>query len=65
MVAELANWLEVDAEEALRAATAKFVRRFRAMERLAAAQGDSFEQLGVEHQLDLWRAVKDAERAAT
>jgi tetrapyrrole methylase family protein/MazG family protein len=64
MVAELANWLEVDAEEALRAATGKFARRFRAMERVAAERGDSFEQLGLERQLELWRAVKDAERAA-
>jgi tetrapyrrole methylase family protein/MazG family protein len=65
MVGELANWLEVDAEQALRRATTKFVRRFQAVERLASQRGDSFEQLGVERQLELWRAVKDAERAAT
>jgi tetrapyrrole methylase family protein/MazG family protein len=65
MVGELANWLGVDAEEALRSATAKFVRRFRAMEKIASERGDSFERLGVERQLELWRAVKDAERTAT
>ncbi|HEV8637705.1 MAG TPA: nucleoside triphosphate pyrophosphohydrolase [Chloroflexota bacterium] len=65
MVGELANWLEVDAEEALRNATTKFVGRFRAMERLASERGDRFEELGVDRQLDLWAAVKDAERATT
>jgi tetrapyrrole methylase family protein/MazG family protein len=65
MVGELANWLEVDAEGALREATTRFVRRFQKMERLASDRGDRFEQLGVERQLELWRAVKDAERAAT
>ncbi|HEY3079694.1 MAG TPA: nucleoside triphosphate pyrophosphohydrolase [Chloroflexota bacterium] len=65
MIGELANWLGVDAEEALREATTKFVRRFQAMERIASDRGDRFERLGVERQLELWRAVKDAERAAT
>jgi uncharacterized protein YabN with tetrapyrrole methylase and pyrophosphatase domain len=63
MVAELANWLEIDAEEALRRATDKFVLRFRAMERLAAERAQRFEELGVERQIELWESVKAAERS--
>ena len=64
MAAELANWLQVDAEEALRRATDKFATRFRAMERLAAGRAERFEELGVERQIELWDAVKAAERSA-
>jgi tetrapyrrole methylase family protein/MazG family protein len=64
MAAELANWLQVDAEEALRRATDRFVARFRAMERLAAERAERFEELGVERQIELWQAVKDTERSA-
>jgi tetrapyrrole methylase family protein/MazG family protein len=64
MVAELANWLQVDAEEALRRATDKFVGRFRAMERLAAGRAARFEELGAARQIELWEIVKDAERSA-
>jgi tetrapyrrole methylase family protein/MazG family protein len=63
MVACLANYMQLDAEEALRLATQKFVRRFRAMEQRAAEVGDDFAQLDVERQLALWRDVKSAERA--
>jgi tetrapyrrole methylase family protein/MazG family protein len=63
MVAELANWLDVDAEDALRRATEKFVARFRAMERLAAERAQRFEELGVERQIELWDAVKIAGRS--
>ena len=64
MVAELATWLELDAEDALRRSTDKFVARFRAMERLAAERAQRFEDLGVERQIELWDAVKGAERSA-
>jgi MazG family protein len=64
MAAELANWLHVDAEEALRRATDKFAGRFRAMEGLAARRGERFEELGLARQLELWEAVKGAERGA-
>ncbi len=48
----------VSAEEALRAANAKFEARFRAMERLAGT--DVFPTLTLEQQEDLWQEVKKA-----
>ncbi len=50
-------------EEALRAANAKFERRFRAMEALAAERGLEFAKLGLEEQDALWRDVKRSEAA--
>jgi ATP diphosphatase len=56
--ANLARKLDVEPETALRRATAKFERRFRALEALA-------KQNGISHDLDalesLWRQVKAAE----
>jgi ATP diphosphatase len=57
----LARKLEVDAEAALRAANAKFERRFRAMESLAAARGQVFAELDLAAQESLWQAVKHGE----
>jgi ATP diphosphatase len=45
-------------EEALRAGNAKFERRFRAMEDMAAKQGIEFAKLDLESQEALWQAVK-------
>ena len=59
--ANLARKLDVDAEAALRAANAKFERRFRGMERLAALRGIDFGSLGLEAQEALWQEVKRAE----
>ena len=58
-----ANWarhLNVDAEEALRLANAKFERRFRAMERLAAARGLTLKTLDPAGWDALWNEVKSA-----
>jgi len=55
------NWsrkLGIDPEAALRAANAKFERRFRAMETQA---GDAFNGLSLDEKEDLWVAVKAAE----
>lgn len=52
------NWarkLDIDPETALRAATTKFERRFRAME---AAGGDTFSTLDLEEKEALWCEVK-------
>jgi ATP diphosphatase len=57
----LARKLEVDAESALRAANAKFERRFRAMESLSAARGQVFAELDLAAQESLWQAVKRGE----
>jgi ATP diphosphatase len=59
--ANLARKLEVDAEAALRAANAKFERRFRGMEALAAQRGQVFSELDLAAQEDLWQAVKRGE----
>jgi len=59
--ANLARKLDVDAESALRAANAKFERRFRAMESLARERGKAFAGLDLAAQEELWQAVKRAE----
>ena len=59
--ANLARKLDVDAEAALRSANAKFERRFRGMESLAAQRGETFEQLNLEAQEKLWQEVKRGE----
>jgi ATP diphosphatase len=50
-------------EDALRAANAKFERRYRGMEALAAARGLAFEALPLDRQEALWQEVKAAERS--
>jgi MazG family protein len=57
----LARKLGVDAESALRAANGKFERRFRGMERLAAARGIEFEALDLAGQERLWQEMKRGE----
>jgi ATP diphosphatase len=60
-----ANWarhLAVDPEEALRLANAKFERRFRAMESLAANRHLTLKNLTPEAWDQLWNEVKDAEK---
>ncbi len=59
--ANLARKLDIDAETALRAANAKFERRFRAMESLAQERGEIFANLDISAQEKLWQAVKRAE----
>ena len=57
----VANWglhLKIDPEEALRAANAKFERRFRRMEALAAAQGAPLQALTAAQWDALWRQAK-------
>ena len=48
-------------EDALRAANAKFERRFRAMERMARSIGRDFDRLNLDEQEALWQSVKAAE----
>jgi MazG family protein len=57
----LARKLGVDPEAALRAANAKFERRFRGMEALAAAQGVALEGLNLVEQERLWQEMKRRE----
>ena len=63
VVANLARHLNVDPETALRAANAKFTRRFRAIEAALAADGRSPEDSDLAEMDALWDAAKAAERA--
>jgi tetrapyrrole methylase family protein/MazG family protein len=57
-VVNLARWLGVDAESALRRANARFARRFAAMERRCAETGRALADLTPEEQDALWEAAK-------
>lgn len=58
-VVNYARHLGVDAEQALRQASARFERRFAAME---ASAGDAFADLGLDEKEALWTAAKASER---
>ena len=62
VAANLSRRLDVDPEQALRRANAKFERRFRAMEALAESEGTRFADLEIDEQEALWQRVKKAER---
>jgi tetrapyrrole methylase family protein/MazG family protein len=62
-VVNVARHLDVDAETALRAATAKFRRRFEAVEALAAARELVLDELDLAVLDALWDEVKAAEEA--
>lgn len=64
VVANLARHLDVEPEEALRRANAKFERRFKGIERRLAIEGKTPEQSDLEEMDALWEAEKAAERAA-
>ncbi|MGH8139646.1 MAG: nucleoside triphosphate pyrophosphohydrolase [Steroidobacteraceae bacterium] len=58
----IANWtlhLKIDPEEALRAANAKFERRFRHMESLAHARGATLDGLSAAQWDELWLRAKE------
>ena len=59
----LARFLKIDPEIALKKANAKFSRRFRAMEREAVKDGKQFKDLPREEMEALWDAMKAEERA--
>ncbi len=61
----LARHHGVAPEDALRAANAKFERRFREMERMAKVQGLEFAALSLEEQENLWLGAKASERGET
>jgi tetrapyrrole methylase family protein / MazG family protein len=60
-VVNLARFLHIDPEIALKRANTKFVRRFREMERLAEASGRKFESLPRAEKESLWEAAKRSE----
>jgi MazG family protein len=59
----VARFLQVDPEIALKQANAKFVRRFQEMERIASTTGRKFEALPRAEKESLWDSAKRAERA--
>lgn len=63
VMANLARHLKIDPEAALRAANAKFTRRFNAVEAALAAQGRSPAQSDLAEMDALWETVKAAERS--
>ncbi len=60
----LARWMDIDAETALRHANRRFVSRFRAMEDTARDRGEEFSALSLEQMDALWEEAKTAEREA-
>lgn len=62
VAANLARRADVDPEIALRKANAKFERRFRAMESLAAERGIDFSSLSLDEQETYWQSVKQREK---
>lgn len=60
-VCNLARHLKVDSESALEGATAKFARRFRAVESAAKGQGRELKEMTLAEMDDLWDEVKSSE----
>jgi MazG family protein len=58
----LARFLQVDPEIALKNANSKFARRFREMERLSAGKGQSFAEVPRAEKEKLWEAAKRGEK---
>ena len=54
----LAKWLDIDAESALREANLKFSRRFRAVEKLAAQRKVQLAEMALDDLEALWQEVK-------
>ncbi len=57
----LARWMDIDAETALRHANRRFVGRFRAMEEKARERGDDFSAKSLEEMDSLWEEAKRGE----
>ncbi|MEE9269183.1 MAG: nucleoside triphosphate pyrophosphohydrolase [Candidatus Krumholzibacteria bacterium] len=60
-VLNLSRFLNIDGEQALTAATAKFVRRYRAMEDLARRDHKNFAELDIEEMERYWRRAKKSD----
>ena len=60
-VVNLSRHVRADGEQALRGATHKFERRFRAMEALAAADDTTLAALDIDRLEALWHAAKRGE----
>lgn len=61
----LARWLDVDAESALRATNERFIRRFSTLERLARKRGRKLTELDINALDQLWEEAKRMESQET
>jgi tetrapyrrole methylase family protein/MazG family protein len=57
-VVNLARWLKLDPEEALRAANRRWIERYERVERLAADRGQVLAELSADEKDALWNEVK-------
>ena len=57
----VARFLEVDPEDALRSTIKKFMRRFRHVERTLQERGVSYKEAGLEQMDTLWNEAKRLE----
>ena len=64
VMANVARWLDLNAEEALRMANRKFARRFAGVERLARAQDRDVSAMTLAEMDLLWDQVKSEEQGA-
>ncbi|GAB4549253.1 MAG: nucleoside triphosphate pyrophosphohydrolase [Anaerolineae bacterium] len=58
VIVNLARWLDVDAESALRATNERFILRFRTLERLARELGQRLADLDIKQLDGLWEEAK-------
>ncbi|HEY4691202.1 MAG TPA: nucleoside triphosphate pyrophosphohydrolase [Anaerolineae bacterium] len=58
----VARWLKIDPESALRSTSARWAARFRAIEHRAREQGRSLNDLSPDEMNQLWEAAKSADR---
>jgi tetrapyrrole methylase family protein/MazG family protein len=58
-VVNLARWMKIDAETALREANARFKHRFAYIERSARQRGQNLSEMGLEALDDLWNEAKE------
>lgn len=56
------RFLKVDAENALERTNKKFIRRFQHMEKMAAAQGKTLDEMSLTEMDSLWNEVKKSEK---
>ena len=61
----LSRFLEVDPEDALQLANAKFMRRFQGIEAEAKAQGRDIHGMNLGEMDELWNLIKERERAGS
>ncbi len=62
VMVNLARWLDVQAEDALRQGNRRFHWRYKKMEELADERGQDFAQLSLDEKEDLWQEAKRLEK---